>query len=225
MLDNNQLRHLIQILENEYIVIIADGAYPKKKFIKDILIKAKFKIACDGATNKLIRHGIIPNWIIGDLDTINTKYKNQFIDKIIHIKEQNTNDLTKAFNFIKNHRQLRQYPIIIIGATGMREDHSIANIGLLGQYQANYPHDIIILSDYGIFRAITQQNTTINTLINQNISFFTNNPNTIINCHQLVWQLNNHQCANWNNGTLNRTTDNQITIETNNTILIYLAFS
>lgn len=224
MFTKSDLLHLLPIIQNDYIVIITNGLYPKNKIIHDIISKSKFKIVCDGATNKIIKHNIIPNWIIGDLDSINKKYKNKFKNKLIYILDQNSNDLSKAFNFIKNNPELNHYNIIIVGATGLREDHSIANIGLLANYQKNYNQNIIILSDYGIIRAITTNTTKLNTLIGQQISFFAINPNTYITAKELQWQLDNYQLINWHSGTLNQATSLEIEIKCTNTVIINQTF-
>jgi thiamine pyrophosphokinase len=219
----DNLTYLLPIIKEDYIVIIANGAYPKNKIIQKVILNAKFKICCDGAIKKLMRYNILPNWIIGDLDSINKKYKDKFYNKLIYVPDQNTNDLTKAFNFIKHHKELNNYNIIIVGATGLREDHSIANISLLNNYQKDYNHNIIILSDYGIIRSIIN-NIKINTLIGQQISFFALNSNTRITCKKLKWPLDNYQLSNLHNGTLNQVISSEIKIKCTNTTIINQTF-
>ncbi|HMT03878.1 MAG TPA: thiamine diphosphokinase, partial [Burkholderiales bacterium] len=112
-------------------VIIADGLFPKNKYLKNLILTSNSIICCDGAINKLIKHNVEPHYIIGDCDNLNPIIQSKFANKIIKITEQNSNDLTKAINFAK---KLKLDNIIILGATGLREDHTIANIALLADY-------------------------------------------------------------------------------------------
>ena len=62
----------------EPIVILANGAFPKSEIPLNILKKAKNIICLDGATNNLIKYGIEPKLIIGDLDSIKDYSKEGF---------------------------------------------------------------------------------------------------------------------------------------------------
>ena len=55
-------------------------------------------------------------------------YKRQILHRI---SDQETNDQTKAVNFLLAQGKRR---IAIIGATGNREDHTLGNISLLSDY-------------------------------------------------------------------------------------------
>ncbi|MBY0379891.1 MAG: hypothetical protein K2P99_05765, partial [Burkholderiales bacterium] len=112
--------------------------------------------------------------------------------------------------------------IIILGATGMREDHAIANTALLSQYSSIFKN-IAIISDYGIFTVNNGKNI-VKTIQGQQISFFSLHPDTIINCTGLKWNLDNFKCALWHNGTLNEAVSNTIDINSNAPVLIYRAF-
>ena len=50
------------------LLIVANGKFPTNKIPLKILKNSKYIIACDGASNKLIRRGYTPKVIIGDMD-------------------------------------------------------------------------------------------------------------------------------------------------------------
>jgi len=178
-------------------VILANGKFPKTKKTLEILNSANRIICCDGATENLIKYGLKPNLIIGDLDSISQNIKFKYKNLIHQVKEQNTNDLTKAVNWCVDNNILE---FDILGATGKREDHTIANISLLSKYAEHAKARII--SDYGIFTAITQT-SVFKSYKGQQVSIFAMNPESKITSTGLKYPLKNIKLPNWWNGTLN----------------------
>ncbi len=77
--------------------ILANGEFPRKKQLLNELREAEFLIACDNSIRHLERHGILPDLIIGDLDSIHPRFLKKYASRIIKIPDQNSNDLSKAF--------------------------------------------------------------------------------------------------------------------------------
>ena len=109
------------------IVIIANGPINDIDFYKKIIQKTDFIICADGGANTAKKIKIMPNIIIGDLDSIKPEvlkfYKSK--TKIIRDENQNKTDLELAIKIAEEHQP---EDIIIIGATGGRIDHTLANI-------------------------------------------------------------------------------------------------
>ena len=200
-------------------IILANGSFPKSKSLLQILDDSKQVICCDGAVNKLIKSGREPNIIIGDLDSITPKIKKKYQDKLVQIKEQNTNDLTKAINWCVNENIL---DVIIMGATGEREDHTIANIALLSLYQKLLK--VEIWTDNGRFIPINWS-TEFTVTKGQQISIFSQNPNTEISSKGLKYPLQDLKLNNWWMGTLNEATDSSFKVEFKEEaeLIIYIA--
>ncbi|RPH03291.1 MAG: thiamine diphosphokinase [bacterium TMED144] len=116
-------------LHSNVPVILANGIFPKHDMCLDILRNAKILICTDGSANQLNSLPIKPTYIIGDLDSID-KCKT-FNSKIIHDKSQDNTDLEKAIEWIysEGYRD-----VIILGATGLREDMSLINQFLIFKY-------------------------------------------------------------------------------------------
>lgn len=106
---------------------------------KDCLIKIyetnKFDhiIASDRGLETLDKYNIIPNYIIGDFDSIDRKILNKYINnKDIIIKKLNPEkDYTDTHMALKLAIELKSTDITIFGAIGTRIDHTIANIHIL----------------------------------------------------------------------------------------------
>lgn len=112
-------------------IIIANGDLPKKNHIKILKEKKYDTIICaDGGANSAAKLNVIPDFIIGDFDSITDETKKMFHNKskFIQIKRQNDTDVEKCLKFaIKN----KFSEAILLGATGDRLDHSICNLGIV----------------------------------------------------------------------------------------------
>ncbi|MBQ6311267.1 MAG: thiamine diphosphokinase [Bacteroidales bacterium] len=147
------------------IVILCDGEFPAKgpalKVLKDAQKqKSKYTvIACDGAILKLLKNGMDADYIVGDMDSLPKKWQAKFKDKIHREAEQDFNDLAKAFRFaLELIAGENEYSIIILGATGRREDHTLGNISYLPVFaqtiKERFPKGTIsvnMVTDYGVF--------------------------------------------------------------------------
>ncbi len=207
-------------LATSLTVVIANGEPPKDRYLYQLLKQANFVICCDGAINTLEQNNIMPDYIVGDCDSLSEAQKQKYADKIKYTPDQNFNDLTKTVDFVVN--QLHQDNIVILGATGLREDHSLANISLLLQYAENVK-SIVLVSDYGFFRAYSKS-ARISTIPGQQISLFTTYPDTKITTHGLKWELNDLILDSWHTGTLNEALSTQFEISTTAPILVYQNF-
>ena len=112
-------------------VIVADGSFPVHPIPLDILDKAEVIVCCDGSAENLIRYGLFPDAIVGDMDSLSNDLKERFADRVYVDDGQETNDLTKTVLWC---HESGYDDLVIIGAGGKREDHTIGNISLLVEY-------------------------------------------------------------------------------------------
>ena len=103
-------------------VILANGAFPRKGGEPRRLLESAARIvACDGAADSLRRHRVrCADFVVGDLDSVKTRRP-----EMVRIAEQDTNDLDKAIGFCRG-RQWKD--LVIVGASGGREDHLLGNV-------------------------------------------------------------------------------------------------
>ena len=188
-------------------VILANGNFPKHRIPVDILKNAKKIICCDGSINELNNMNIVPDYIIGDMDSINLKNKNKYIDKIIKITDQTENDLRKAIRWAEKKVATS---IKILGATGKRDDHSIANIFTL----LEFPNlsNIMIYTDYGYFSTLIKSKN-ITSFKGQQVSLFAKDENIKISTKNLKYNLNNNTLNTLYSGSLNESSGNNFTIK------------
>ena len=187
--------------------IVANGTFPSSPTALEVLRKAPSIIACDGAVEKLHAEGFVPDHIVGDLDSIPEQMRQRYADRIHYDKDQDTNDLTKAVRFA--HRSgIKE--IIILGATGLREDHTLGNISLLADYITLFDK-VEMLTDYGLFTPI-HKTTTFESYPGQQISIFSLTPETKLTTEGLRWPINDKSLTSWWQGTLNEALGNSFTV-------------
>lgn len=198
-------------------VILANGDFPIHPVPLSILNNADYIVCCDGAINNLSRTDIIPDAIVGDCDSLTEENNSRFADIIHRIKDQETNDLTKAVYFCIQQGRKK---ITILGATGKREDHTIGNISLLCEYMNDA--EVEMITDYGIFIAIDKP-SIFESKKGQQVSLF-----SIDGCNvtsrNLVYPLNDLPLVNWWQGTLNESVGDEFTIEPGGRIIVYRLF-
>ena len=203
------------------VVILANGLFPKAWQGLDLLKAADQLICCDGAADKLIAKGMSPHVIVGDMDSVSGEVREQYASIIIHSDDQESNDLTKAVHYCID----KGYSSVsILGATGMREDHTLGNISLMLEY---YPRiEVQIISDYGIFFLVSS-GEHVQSFIGEKISFFSIDNRVSVSSTGLLYQLNDVRLANWYRATLNEATADQFTLnfESNLPLIVYKAWS
>lgn len=118
-------------------VLFLNGNKTNTKIINKFLSKKSLIVSADGASNYLRKLKIIPDIIIGDLDSItakNLKYFSKKKVKIIKLEEQETTDFEKALNYIIS---LKIEKISVFGAMSRRYDHTLNNLSVLKRYYKN----------------------------------------------------------------------------------------
>ena len=191
-----------------YVVILANGTFPSTPNARSFFYRAARLICCDGAVEKACENGREPDFIVGDCDSIPSKFAERFRDRLIRVSEQDTNDLAKAFRFCvaKNWRN-----IVILGATGAREDHAIANVSYLVDFSSQ-ADSVEMVTDEGVFRAIRRP-CWIDTVPGQQISIFSMDPRQKITSEGLKYPLNKLCLSRWYKATLNESLASRIYLE------------
>jgi len=178
-------------------VILANGTFPTHPVPVARLREAGLIVCCDGAAEKLVANGLKPGIIIGDLDSVSPELRERYRSILVQDSDQETNDLTKAVKWCVT-QGIRE--VVILGATGIREDHTLGNISLLADYSSKI--DAVMLTDTGSFR-VYDQSVTIASHPGQQVSLFSIDPSLKVTSTGLKYPLNNLTLHSWWRGTLN----------------------
>ena len=190
------------------IVILCDGAFPTEAYPLYLLDSAEGVVCCDGALEKWLAHApsAQPVAVVGDMDSLPQALQERFGDVLAPESEQDYNDLTKAMRWV-----LREHPeaqeITILGATGLREDHTIGNLGLLMEYPRMFDlgdRRISMVSDFGTAFAITDS-CDLHLGEGRRVSLFSADNSLRISSTGLQWPTDEVVFDAWWKATLNRT--------------------
>lgn len=143
-------------------VICLDGSIPEAEFfvrIKDAEIPI---IAADGATNLLLAMDIVPDFVVGDMDSFNGSKKIPQ-DKVIVVEDQNYSDFEKAIIFAKENSF---DGALVLGMNGGEIDHIINNVNIFMRYSENFPMWFYDIPSKGNSKLGT---TALNGIINLNL--------------------------------------------------------
>ena len=184
-------------------VILADGCFPTHSLPLRCLQTAQKIVCCDGAAVKLEAYGYQPDYIVGDLDSLPESLKEKYAGRLYPSPDQETNDLTKAVLFCK---QQGAEEIVILGATGLREDHTLGNISLLSDYAEMIPK-VEMMTDFGTF-TVVRKSTVLPSYKGQQISIFALDSNARLTVGNLKYPIINGPLASWWQGTLNEALGN-----------------
>ena len=203
-------------MKKDKIILILNGKIPDWENILSFLKKYDSIICADGAANKIISLGIEPDYILGDLDSIDKKNLKKYSRKIIELKNQNYNDLHKSLLWCKE-KNIKT--INIIGIDGKRIDHTIGNFSIILDCISFI--DITIHTKYGVLYTINKERK-FKDCYKKNISIFNSKSGNKITTHGLKYNLDNAHLKELYKGTLNEAVENEIIIKTKNKILIYI---
>ena len=114
------------------VIIVAGGRFDATPEILDLLKTADLCLAADSGAEHLFGLGIRPHAVIGDMDSISAPTRGWLAEQgclfLIHPPEKDQTDTELC---IAHALEKGASDITILGATGHRLDHTLANILLL----------------------------------------------------------------------------------------------
>ena len=201
-------------------VILADGDFPVQPQPLSALRGAARIVCCDGAARKLRAFGLEPAAVVGDMDSLPAAVRRAYGTRVVHDPGQDDNDLSKAFRFC--HKQGWRH-LVVLGATGLREDHTLGNISLLADFARDAR--VTLLTDHGEFRPLLKSGR-LACRPGQAVSIFSLDPATAINSRGLKYPLRRLRLSRWWQAALNVAEGKSFDLKfTGGPLLVYLAYS
>ncbi|MBM3493893.1 MAG: thiamine diphosphokinase [Armatimonadetes bacterium] len=128
-------------------LIVANGSPPESRRLLEHAGQAGLVIATDGAAQRMMRRGVAPGVVVGDLDSLApnalevvtaegrlaaaSRCAGFARPEVIHVPDQSRCDLEKAIE-VALGRGFSD--ITVVGALGRRWDHSLTSVSLLVRY-------------------------------------------------------------------------------------------
>jgi thiamine pyrophosphokinase len=199
-------------------ILCLNGRLPAKNWF--LKYQNAILVAADGAANTLAAMDIIPDFIIGDLDSVNLSIIS-CKEEIIKIADQDTTDFEKCL-FEMQKRDL--FPSLILGISGGELDHTIYNLNCFMQYAKKHSLFFLDIDEHNKYKLgfSAFANIDIADSKGKTISLlpFTQ---AIVSTKGLRWELNSCKLSVANNSSVrNVVVEELASIQVNNGELLIL---
>jgi len=127
-------------------LIIVNGLLPQPPILTDCLRQVDQIICADGGANRACAAGIIPDVIVGDLDSITPETRAQLCTTTyLYRPSQYATDLEKTLQYaVEQHIQ----KALLVGMTGFRLDHQICNLHMMEKFATHL--ELELHDDFGV---------------------------------------------------------------------------
>ena len=169
-------------------IVLANGKPPKKSLITFFQQKDFITLICaDGGANSALKMKIVPDFIIGDLDSISLEALKKFKvnSKIIQLKRQNDTDVEKCLKYAIKKKYT---DALLVGVTGNRLDHTFCNLGIVLKF---FPKINLSLIAEDSFLKAYKGKVELKTFPGETISLYGFDRKTKIISKGLKYPLNN----------------------------------
>lgn len=114
------------------ILLIGNGETVSAKLLRQLTRQASAVVAADGGATKALRAGIVPDGVVGDLDSISKKDAKALRSHIHAVSSQQNTDLEKALYYVTHTFDVRE--VTLVGFVGDRWDFCFGNLLHLATY-------------------------------------------------------------------------------------------
>ncbi len=164
-------------MTNRKIIIFANGEIKKTDQAQFFARAAEYIICADGGAIHCDRMGIIPDMVIGDMDSIpleiREKYARHHVAMEIFPVHKDNTDLELAIHYARaqiKKETIGKASIHIFGGLGGRWDMSLATVFLLAK-RDNHNQEIVLHGDRETFHALQPGEYSFQGIVGQRISF------------------------------------------------------
>jgi thiamine pyrophosphokinase len=196
-------------------VVCLNGTIPSDEVFEHIMERPL--IAADGAATQLFERGIIPEFIVGDLDSIRPDVRETLMtmSEFVHQPDQETNDFEKALAFAES---MLWKNLLVVGIHGGDLEHTLNNWSVLMRYGRTMHIAVIDQQRIAIpmFESFAYEGTE------QEIISLIPQPTARITTRGLHWALNDeHLALGSREGARNRATHPRIEVELHDGAILF----
>ena len=195
------------------VSVILNGQMPTDDTIINQITNSDYIIAVDGSANKLFDLEIIPDVIIGDLDSLqNINNKNI---ELVETPDQNKTDFRKTLEWCIEKNILN---ISIFGISGESEDHFLGNYYTLSDFGEKISWKAF--TDFSVISPCVG-NKKFESFKGQKVSLFCMKGSSTVNSENLEYPLQSYPLKPSDDAVRNLSLEDHFTIESTTTILVF----
>ena len=195
------------------VSVILNGQMPTDDTIINQITNSDYIIAVDGSANKLFDLEIIPDVIIGDLDSLQN-IKNKDIE-LVETPDQNKTDFRKTLEWCIEKNILN---ISIFGISGESEDHFLGNYYTLSDFGEKISWKAF--TDFSVISPCVG-NKKFDSFKGQKVSLFCMKGSSTVNSKNLEYPLQSYPLKPSDDAVRNLSLEDHFTIESTTTILVF----
>ena len=195
------------------VSVILNGQMPTDDTIINQITNSDYIIAVDGSANKLFDLEIIPDVIIGDLDSLQN-IKNKDIE-LVETPDQNKTDFRKTLEWCIEKNILN---ISIFGISGESEDHFLGNYYTLSDFGEKISWKAF--TDFSVISPCVG-NKKFESFTGQKVSLFCMKGSSTVNSEHLEYPLQSYHLKPSDDAVRNLSLEDHFTIESTTTILVF----
>ena len=195
------------------VSVILNGQMPTDYAIINQITNSDYIIAVDGSANKLFDLEIIPDVIIGDLDSLqNINNKNI---ELVKTPNQNKTDFRKTLEWCIEKNILN---ISIFGISGESEDHFLGNYYTLSDFGEKISWKAF--TDFSVISPC-MGNKKFESFKGQKVSLFCMKGSSTVNSKNLEYPLQSYPLKPSDDAVRNLSLEDHFTIKSTTTILVF----
>ncbi|UWQ22775.1 thiamine diphosphokinase [Jannaschia sp. W003] len=119
-------------------VTLVGGAPLATPVLEDALTRAPRLLAADGGADACLARGLVPERVVGDMDSLSPEAARRFADRLVPVPEQDSTDFAKAL------RGLDAPFVLAVGFLAARVDHALAAFSHLAERGGAAPPAILL---------------------------------------------------------------------------------
>ena len=143
-------------LEGKSVLLFANGSLPNSAVVNELIESCDTIVACDGGGNHCLEYELIPDYLTGDFDSIESPAIEKFRahgTHIIEMKNQNKSDLAKTLQWLESSDVKS---IDVVGIEGGRLDHQF---GVWASLIESESYAILHYDEFILYRIPNSQKT------------------------------------------------------------------
>ena len=195
------------------VSVILNGQMPTNDTIINQITNSDYIVAVDGSANKLFDLEIMPDVIIGDLDSLQN-IKNKDIE-LVETPDQNKTDFRKTLEWCIKKNILN---ISIFGISGESEDHFLGNYYTLSDFGEKISWKAF--TDFSVISPCVGNKKFVS-FKGQKVSLFCMKGSSTVNSNNLEYPLQSYHLKPSDDAVRNLSLEDHFTIESTTTILVF----
>lgn len=166
-------------------VVVANAPFRWTGELVSLVERADPLLAADGGANRLVRLGLRPAVVVGDLDSLEPATR-RFLgeERLLLRPDQDRTDLEKVLHHAVDELGLAR--LTVLGAVGGRIDHTQANLGLLARYAAG---EALVLRTAAELLLAVRGEAELEAVAGETWSFWTYDPSVRVTLTGVRWPV------------------------------------